>query len=72
MEFCNMDNNNIISAPQIADVDKYYRLWRKDHFGALSVFIDFMLTPSADREKFINSLNTRIIFTGSVASPTLI
>ena len=66
-----MDNNNVVSAPQLADVAKYYDIWRKSHTGSLRTFIDFMVTPSPERDYFVNSLGPETSFNGSVAVVTL-
>ena len=67
-----MENNNIVSAPQLADVDKYYNIWKENHFGTKPDFIDFMMSPTPERDMFIASLNPEIVFVGAVASLILI
>lgn len=66
-----MDNNNVVSAPQLADVSKYYDIWRESHTGSLRTFVDFMVTPSPERDSFVNSLDPETAFNGSVAVVTL-
>lgn len=64
-------DNNVVSAPQLADVAKYYDIWRQTHAGSLRTFINFMVMPSPERDSFVNSLGPEISFNGSVAVVTL-
>lgn len=66
-----MDKNSIVSAIQIADVDKYYRLWRNSYYGSRNAFLKFMATPSVEREKFISTVEVDAHFVGSVLATTL-
>lgn len=66
-----MDKNDIVSAPQLGNVDKYYEIWKRNHFGSLSSFIEFITTPAPERDSFINSLNPHVEFYGRVAMPIL-
>ena len=68
-----MESNNIITAPQVNGIHLFYPKWLQNHFGSEKTFYEFMTTPSAEREEFINSLgeDVSITFTGGVAEVTL-
>ncbi len=66
-----MDNNNIVSAPQLGRVSRYYGRWKQNHTGSLLNFVDFMTEPSTERDSFVDSLGPEIMFNGSVAAVTL-
>ena len=51
-----MKQNNVITAPQLKDVDSAYKSWRESHSGSLHDFYTFMTTPSPDRDSFVLSL----------------
>ena len=42
-----------------------YSLWEMNHTGRLTDFYNFMVNPSAERERFIASLETKLEFTGN-------
>lgn len=66
-----MNKENTVSAIQIADIDKYYNIWKENHTGSRSEFLSFMLTISPQREHFISQMNTETHFYGSVLTVTL-
>lgn len=66
-----MEINNTVTAPQLADVTRYYEKWKTSHAGSLRAFLDFMTTPSSERDNFVSSLGPVIKFNGSVATVTL-
>lgn len=66
-----MEQNNIIAAPQIANVSETFSLWKRSHTGSLSKFYEFITTPSSERARFIAGLNREMTFNGSVVSVTI-
>jgi hypothetical protein len=66
-----MNTNNIISAPQIADVSSALRKWQDAHAGSYNTFYAFMTTPGTERNEFINSMDAVTGFTGTVVSTTI-
>lgn len=67
-----MESNNIVTAPQVAEVDEYYEFWLRDHSGSLSSFYDFMTTPTLARDEFLTQYEAKTQFNGSIVSVTLI
>lgn len=45
-----------ISAPQLDDVGHAFGRWKENHVGTMDDFLEFMATPSLDRNSFIDSL----------------
>ena len=66
-----MDNNNILAAPQIADVDTFYKEWRRNHVGSRKVFYNFMTTPTPERDRFLVEQGAVTEFSGAVVTTTL-
>lgn len=68
-----MESNNIITAPQVDGVHIFYQVWKQNHTGSQKAFYEFMTTPSAEREEFINSLGEKVehTFKGGVAEVIL-
>ena len=61
-----MEANNIITAPQIADVDTVYRIWYATHAGNRNTFYRFMTTPTVERDEFIRSIGESVEFDESL------
>lgn len=57
--------NDIILAPVTSQAAEIYSLWEMNHTGRLTDFYNFMVNPSAERERFIASLETKLEFTGN-------
>lgn len=55
-----MEQNHVITAPQLNDADTAYKLWRRTNPGNVESFYKFMTTPSPQRDKFIGSLKLDI------------
>lgn len=55
-----MESNNIISAPQILDFTGLYKDWSANHTGSQRDFLQFMTTPSREREEFLLQLGDRV------------
>ncbi len=66
-----MKANNIVSAPQVRDVDMLYEVWRKHHTGSRATFYRFLTTPSVEREAFVNSVTHEVGHIDKVATITL-
>ena len=66
-----MESNNIIAAPQIADIDALFAIWKREHGGTLLDFVDFMTTPSVERDMFVGVNNPELKVSGSVAGYVL-
>lgn len=66
-----MSKNNIITAPQVANIDKLYKIWKRTHMGSLSKFYEFMTAPSSERDMFVSSLESNVDFKGSIAVITV-
>lgn len=66
-----MESNNIVTAPQLSDVDEFYEAWRSSHVGSLASFYRFMTTPSVERDKFVREMDAVIDCGGMVVSVTL-
>lgn len=49
-----MIHNNIVAAPQTGDAMKLYEEWKRDHYGSMADFIQFLCTPSAERRLFLS------------------
>ena len=60
--------NNIVTAPQIVDVDSLYEIWRQSYPGSRAMFYSFLTTPSPERDIFLNGFSTEITFNGAIAS----
>jgi len=65
-----METNNIVAAPQMAEVDTFYEIWKRSHTGSRTTFFKFLTTPSADRDEFLNSFSAETSFTGAIAATT--
>lgn len=63
-----MEHNNIIAAPQVADVNYFYRKWKESHVGSRSDFYKFMTTPSLDRDVFLSQWPDKAVVNGSIVS----
>lgn len=66
-----MDENNIVAAPQIADMGKYYEIWRKDNAGSFRTFVRFMTTPSPERDSFFDSFAPKVEFIDRIVTTTI-
>lgn len=66
-----MESNNILAAPQIADVDAFYTEWRRNHVGSKKAFYEFMTTPSPERDRFLVEMDAVTEFAGAVVTTTL-
>ena len=66
-----MESNNILAAPQIADVAAYYQEWRRNHVGSRKVFYEFMTTPTPERDRFLVEKGAITEFSGAVVTTTL-
>ena len=67
-----MERNNIIAAPQVADVDAAFDRWSENHIGSRNDFYDFLTSPGAERDRFFSDNNTSVNFIGLVAAQTII
>lgn len=65
------DSNNPVSAPQISDAEQCYKLWKKQYRGSMNDFYRFMVTPSAQRNRFINDAGYSISAIGEVTTLTV-
>lgn len=63
-----MGTNNIVTSPQITDIDYFYEIWKQTHSGTRRIFFTFLTTPSADRRSFLCQFDTEILFNGAIAS----
>lgn len=66
-----MKTNNIVAAPQIADVNAFYTEWLRNHVGSIEVFYEFMTMPGPERDKFLAEMGAVLDFSGSVLTATL-
>lgn len=66
-----MESNNILAAPQIANVAAFYQEWRRNHVGGLKVFYEFMTTPTPERDRFLVDMGAVTEFSGAVVTTTL-
>lgn len=68
-----MESNNIITAPQVKEVSRFFDKWKINHTGNLKAFYRFMITPSAERDEFIDSLGVQVHtdIVGSIAEITI-
>lgn len=66
-----MESNNILAAPQIADVDAFYTEWRRNYIGGKKVFYEFMTTPSPERDRFMVEMGAITEFAGAIVTTTL-
>lgn len=60
-EICVMENNDIITAPQVDGFISFYAAWQKIYSKSLKDFYEFMTTPSPDRSEFMNSYRNSTI-----------
>lgn len=67
-----MESNNIVTAPQVAEVDEFFEFWQRNHIGSLNKFYEFMMTPTPERDEFLTQWGAKTEFNGSVAAVTLI
>lgn len=63
-----METNNIVAAPQIADVNTLFGIWKQSHSGSRATFFKFITSPSAERDNFLNTFNNETSFNGAIAS----
>lgn len=63
-----METNNIVTAPQIVDIDAFFDTWKQSHTGTRATFFKFLTTPSIERDNFLNAFNNETSFNGAVAS----
>ena len=70
-EFCVMKRNNIIAAPQIADVRRFYEVWHRNHIGGMPAFYDFMTVPSVERDRFLSENGVSMAYMKNILAPTL-
>lgn len=66
-----MEANNIIAAPQVADVNELYANWHIANVGNMVQFYKFLTTPGPERDEFINANAVDISFAGSVLMTTV-
>ncbi len=66
-----METNNIVTAPQIADVDSLFGFWKRTRLGNRTTFYRFMTTPSVERDSFINTCIFETSFNGAVAATSI-
>jgi len=71
MKFAYMEANNITAAPQAANVNALYDLWRETNAGNMEQFYKFLTTPSIKRNEFINAHSVEITFSGSILMLTV-
>ena len=50
-----MERNNIVVSPQIEGVSVIYDIWLRNHYGSEKTFYEFMVTPTPEREMFIDA-----------------
>ncbi len=64
-----MEKNGIIAAPEVEGVMHFFGIWRKHFLGNAGAFYEFMTTPSAHRQEFLNLCGDSAVnvFKGSVA-----
>ena len=67
-----MERNNIIAAPQVADVDAAFARWSESHIGSRKDFYDFLTSPGAERDKFFRQNKSELLFFGLVAAQTIL
>lgn len=65
------DSNNQVSAPQISDAEQCYTLWKKQYRGSMNDFYRFMVTPSAQRNRFMNEAGYSVSAIGEVTILTV-
>lgn len=63
-----MERNDIVTAPQIVDVDNLYGIWKQSHTGSRASFFNFLTTPGVERDDFLGKFNTEISFNGAIAA----
>ncbi len=66
-----MERNNIIAAPQVADINYFYRKWKESHVGSRSDFYEFMSSPSLERDVFLSQWPDKTDVKGSIVSVIL-
>lgn len=66
-----MESNNIVSAPQVAEIEVFYGLWKHNHTGTLSDFYVFLTTPGIERDEFLAQHGAEAGFSGGIAFITL-
>lgn len=71
-EFRSMETDNVVTAPQIADIAACYGKWRQTHNGSLDYFVKFMTEPTVERDRFVDSSDPTIKFNGSVLATTVL
>lgn len=49
-----MEKNGIIAAPEVEGVGDLYGIWSRHFVGTREDFYEFMTTPSAGRQEFLN------------------
>ena len=63
-----MESNNIVAAPQVADIDTLFGIWKQTHSGSKDDFYVFLTAPSAEREIFLSAFEREVIFDGAIVS----
>lgn len=54
-----MEKNSTTAAPQFENMSGVYDRWLDTHTGTEREFLDFISTPSAERDMFLSRLKTR-------------
>ena len=67
VQFCNMESNNIITAPAGSDVEALYKEWSRSHTGNRFDFFRMLTMPSAERDAFMSCVGVDCRYVGDVA-----
>lgn len=66
-----MEQNDIISAPQLLNVSDAFDKWRSVTNGSLNSFYRFMTTPSVERDGFIEKMKPSLSVLGTILTVTI-
>lgn len=64
-------NSNIVTAPQIIDTSTALSRWTETHNGSAADFLEFMTTPTPERESWCETVGESLFFNGTVAATVI-
>lgn len=68
-----MEKNNIVTAPQLVSTstDRALEKWQETHLGGRKEFFEFLTTPGAERDLFVETFGAKVEPLGAVSMITI-
>lgn len=57
-----IDNATITAAPELRDITRAYLIWSRNRVGNMETFLNFMASPSYERDEILRQFNSEIVF----------